>query len=209
MKRWITHTRPRPAVAASVARMTVSVRSWRMMRRREAPIERRMAISRRRIIARPVWSALTLVQVTSRTSVASRLNPMFMPSDSPSNCGSAFIARMGTTSVPLRRLLADGCVASIAAAARLPMTSTAGVACCGVTPGASRAAAVKVSTCELAPGMTSGLLASGIQTVIGSYPPMPVKRSGATPTTLTARPSSVIVRPRTAGSREKKRSHTP
>jgi hypothetical protein len=133
---------------------------------------------------------------------------MLISSGSLSDCGSSFIARMGATSVPVRRSCAEGRVASIAAAARLPMTSTAGVACRGVIPGASLAAAAKVSISDFTRGMRNGRLAIGIQTVIASESPMPAKRSGATPTIRTGTPSSVIVAPRARGSRANKRSHS-
>ena len=53
---------------AATASRTLSVTSWRTIRRRAAPSERRTAISRRRAIASPASSALTFVHVTRRMS---------------------------------------------------------------------------------------------------------------------------------------------
>jgi hypothetical protein len=204
------HTIASAAAAAAPARRALSVSSWRTSRVRAAPSESRMAISCRRAVASPVRRALTLVQVTRSTISPSTPTITDISHTSRSNMGSPLDERSGTTSVERsssRIFSPDSrsrALSTSAAAIRLATTRAAAVASPWPTPGRSRPAALRPPRSS---GVTMRRAESGIHSVSREMGPIPMNRSGATPTTVTGTPLMVTVEPIAPGLFPKSCSH--
>ena len=171
-----------------------------MSRVRAAPNDRRMAISWRLAVASPVRSALTFVQVTSRTSRPSRPTETAISRTSRSDMGSLLVERRGTTSADgSSALISATCSAVLAATARV-----AAVAAAMLTPSRRRATARNSPDGS---GSRRRRAATGIQSWNRLNPGNPMNFSGATPTIVTGTPFTTSVEPIAPGRFAKTCSH--
>ncbi len=150
----------RPAAPPTNESRILSVRSCRIRRRRFAPIARRIAISRRRSVARASMSPARLVHVTSSTRPTAAIITHVKLTTAPRRSG--IMKPGGPTLIACPSLLSGYSLASC-----WPNRLSEASACRELTPGFRRPTAKKFlalrSSSQVAPGSAHSIIAAGTQ----------------------------------------------
>jgi hypothetical protein len=210
----VAHTATRsPRAPPSAATRTLSVRNCRTTRPPLAPSARRTAISRRRVAARASIRFATFVPAMASTSPTTTTRSAENPRIAPFACGGtrASLSRRSDR----RRVAPERSVhcSLYEARSREARTSRRGWTSATETPRGRRPTSERKRLPRLRsaslPGTSRDRWARGSHASTATPRERPVKGSATTPTTESAVPESVSVRPSTDGSPARRRCQRP